>query len=280
MKYINLHTHDKYSDGKGDPADFINSAIEKKMGGIGFSSHSPVPLPNSWSMKLENTGKYIEDINNQKVLFKKEIPVYLGLELDYIENLDVKSYIGFDKLNLDFYLAAVHYIYIEKLDIYDTVDDNITVFKKILEEGFDHSMESFYTKYFETYRMMINEYRPLILAHLDLIKKNNGNNVYYNENDESYVAQVLMTLDEIKKHDCVLEVNTGGMSRGYTSDTYPSLWILKECRKRKIRVTVNADAHQKDNIDFMFDFAVSNIRKAGYTSIYQFVEGTFKEHAI
>jgi len=280
MKYTNLHTHGKYSDGSGELVDFVESAINKNMAGIGFSSHTPIPYDNNWSMKLKDINEYITDVNNLKKLYKNKIKVYLGLELDYIEGIDIRKYIDFDKLNLDYYIAAIHYIYSEALKKYETVDDNGNNFKNVLINGFNNNIVKLYTKYYETYRAMIKEYKPQLLAHLDVVKKNNVNNKYFNESDKQYINQVMLTLDEIKKYNCIVEINTGGLQRGYTRDTYPSLWILKECKKRDIKITISADAHAKENVDYMFDFAISNAKKAGYAHIYTFNGTLFKPQSI
>jgi len=280
MKYINLHTHGKYSDGQGELIEFVESAINKNMAGIGFSSHTPIPYDNNWSMKLKDINEYRADVNNLKKLYKNKIKVYLGLELDYIESIDIKKYINFDKLNLDYYIAAVHYIYSATLKKHETVDDNGKDFENVLINGFNNNIIELYTKYYETYREMIKEYKPSLLAHLDVVKKNNVNNKYFNENDKEYINQVILTLDEIKKHDCIVEINTGGLQRGYTSDTYPSLWILKECQKRNIKITISADAHVKENVNYMFDFAIANAKKAGYKHIYTFNGTLFKPQSI
>ena len=275
MKKINLHTHGKYSDGKGELIDFVKSAIKKEMNGIGFSSHSPLPIDNGWSMKLNNLKEYISDVNNLKKNYQDEINVYLGLELDYIEKLDIRKYINFEQLNLDYYIGAVHYIYIDKSKTYKAVDDYLEEFIVTLKDDFNNDIGTLYTKYYETYRMMIEEYKPKIIAHLDLVKKNNKDNKFFNENESKYIEEVLKTLDIVKKHDCVLEINTGGLSRGYTKEVYPSSWILNECKKRNIKITINADAHSCENVDYMFDYAINKAKEAGYENIYLFNGNNF-----
>ncbi len=270
MTDSNLHTHGKYSDGVGELEEFVKSAISFNMSSLGFSTHSPVPFINDWSMKKSNISMYINDVLSLKKKYQNKLPIYLGMELDYIENIDVKEYIDFTKLPLDYYIGAVHYIYLSKEDSYKCVDDSFVVFEDILINEFKNDMKVMYTKYFETYREMIKKYKPPILAHLDLIKKNNKDNKYFSEDEINYVKQIHETLKVIKQSECVLEINTGGMARGYTSEPYPSLWILKECNKLGIKITINADAHKPEMVNYNFKLAYDYAKKAGYEYFHQF----------
>ena len=40
MRYVNLHNHSTFSDGRHTPEEIVLAAIEKNMLGIGFSDHS------------------------------------------------------------------------------------------------------------------------------------------------------------------------------------------------------------------------------------------------
>lgn len=270
MTDSNLHTHGKYSDGLGELEEFVKIAISYKMSGLGFSTHSPIPFINDWSMKKSHMSDYISDVSSLKKKYYQELPIYLGMELDYIENIDVKEYIDFTKLPLDYFIGAVHYIYLSKEGSYKCVDDSIVDFESILINGFNNNIKGMYTKYFETYRAMINKYKPPILAHLDLIKKNNRGNRFFSENEKEYVKQIHETLMLVKKSNSILEINTGGMARGYTDEPYPSLWILKRCNELGIKITISADAHQPDKVNYNFKLAYNHAKNAGYEYFYQF----------
>jgi len=50
----NYHTHTKYCDGKGEIEQYVLAAINAGIKYLGFSSHSPLPLPSRWSMALKD----------------------------------------------------------------------------------------------------------------------------------------------------------------------------------------------------------------------------------
>ena len=51
-------------------------------------------------------------------------------------------------------------------------------------------------------------------------------------------AAALKALAVAKEHDCRLEVNTGGVYRGYRKDFYPGAWLLGEWQKMGGRVII------------------------------------------
>lgn len=63
-----------------------------------------------------------------------------------------------------------------------------------------------------------------------------------------------------------MEVNTGGVYRGYRKDFYPGAWLLGEWNKLGGRVIITADAHDTAALTFGFDEAAA-IKAAGFTAL-------------
>ena len=85
--------------------------------------------------------------------------------------------------------------------------------------------------------------------------------------DPRYQAAALKALAVAKEHDCRLEVNTGGVYRGYRKDFYPGAWLLGEWQKMGGKVIITADAHDTASLTFDFDEAAAAIKAAGFTSV-------------
>lgn len=62
-----------------------------------------------------------------------------------------------------------------------------------------------------------------------------------------------------------MEINTGGISRGYTAEMYPSEWILKLIREMDIPVVLNSDAHHPDWIDSYYSEALKILKRLGFS---------------
>ena len=89
---------------------------------------------------------------------------------------------------------------------------------------------------------------PDILAHIDLIKKLNGEGEFFDEEAPRYRAAALKALSAAKEHNCLLEVNTGGVYRGYRKDFYPSAWMLEEWNKMGGKVIITSDSHDVSSL--------------------------------
>ncbi|GFZ32550.1 histidinol-phosphatase [Clostridium zeae] len=261
MDLFNYHMHNHYCDGKGEPEDYVKRAIELGFKAIGFSSHAPVAIANEWTMKQEDLSKYVEEILGLKEKYKDKIEIYLGLEIDYIKNLMGPGDEVYKTIPLDYCIGSVHFMPIKGTGEYLTVDYNEDELRSIIEKGYDGDSYKFVEAYYGFIREMAANSKPDIVGHLDLIKKFNKNNLFFREDDPRYVEQVEKTLEVIKENDLIVEVNTGGVTRGYISEYYPSEWIIKRCKELDIPMNINSDAHVVDNLAGCFKESAEQLKK-------------------
>ncbi|MCX7708412.1 MAG: histidinol-phosphatase HisJ [Clostridia bacterium] len=258
----NFHTHCTFCDGKHDPELYIEEALKKGFRALGFSSHVPMPFENSWAMKAGQETAYLKEIGRLKEKYKDRIQIYAGLELDYY---DSERRNDFRQLELDYIIGSVHWFTNMEKQQYYSIDGNAEEFRATLNELFKGDMKSFATAYYKQMINMVREFKPDIVGHLDVIKKNNKGETYFSEKDPWYRALVNELLLVIAANGSIVEVNTGGITRGYIDEAYPSQWILVECRKLDIPVVISADAHSAQDIDGCFEYAVSLLKESGYT---------------
>lgn len=264
MKYSNYHTHCIFCDGQGKPEEFVIEAINRKFQAIGFSSHAPLPLDEHWVMKQNKLLEYCETINSLKNKYKEIIDINLGMEIDYNPGAIGDNYKQFETLDLDYKIGAVHIMYDKLSGRYLCVDSNQNDFDIILREFSNNDIKTLVHNYYSLIRNMIKEMKPDIIAHFDLIKKNNKNNAYFNEEESWYKDEVLSTLEIVKEYDSIIEVNTGGIARKFLTAMYPSSWILQECKKLNIPIILSSDSHTPVNINFYFDEAAKILKDIGF----------------
>lgn len=267
MHLTNLHTHTVYCDGKNSAEDMILAAIKSKFQSVGISTHGPTPFVSDWNIQAGRVENYMEEIINLKEKYKDQIDVFLGMELDYIPGT------GFDELSrslinrLDYYIGSVHYLGYFNNGIMWTVDYNLEELTQGINESFKGNARLAVESYYSVISEMATKYQPPIIGHLDLFKKNNKNNVLFDENEKWYVEAVKKCLEAIKNTSCSIEINTGGIARGYTKEQYPSTFILKMIKEMNIPVVINSDAHTMDGIDCKFDEMYSLVRKLGFKNL-------------
>ncbi|HEX2953706.1 MAG TPA: histidinol-phosphatase [Bacillota bacterium] len=274
MVATNFHTHCQFCDGKGEPREFVEEAIKRDMKAIGFSSHAPIPFPNDWTMQDAKVQLYLDTINALKREYHGKIEVYTGLEIDFFEG-DRRNI--FKRYKVDYQIGAVH-IFPDPLgDKAFSIDGTREEFEETLNILFAGDMKSFAESYYRQLIYMLERHKPEILGHLDVIKKNNGDDErYFSEKDYWYRSAILELLDTVQAQKTIVEVNTGGMIRGFIKEPYPSPWILAECKKREIPVMISSDAHAAESIDAYFDEAVALLKEAGYTEHMVLLEGRWQ----
>nr|WP_312575904.1 histidinol-phosphatase [Sedimentibacter sp.] len=253
MHLTNLHTHTKYCDGKCSAEDMIISAINSNMQSIGISTHGPTPIISDWNIKKSEVEKYINEILALKEKYEGTINVYLGMEIDYIPDIGFDEYTKKLINRLDYYIGSVHYLGRFKSGVMWTVDYNLDELLRGIDESFNGDARKAVETYYDYIGQMALEYNPPIIGHFDLFKKNNKDNILFNENDKWYIDAIEKCLKKISGTSCIVEINTGGIARGYTKEQYPSAFIIKMLKEKNIPVIINSDAHSTEDITCKFE---------------------------
>lgn len=261
MLLTNYHTHCHFCDGTQQPEDYVRAALDKGFSAVGFSSHAPLAFENQWTMKTEQTEAYINEIRCLQQKYQGDLEIYLGMELDYFSEAELRL---FREFKLDYTLGSVHCIADRSLEKCYSIDGTQVEFEETLKMAFAGNIRKFVERYYELIRLMVKEEKPDIIGHFDVIKKNNQGELYFSENETWYRDSVHETLTEIAKAGLILEVNTGGILRGYTTELYPGNWILQEALQMKIPIMLNSDAHSPENLDGYFIEAREILKEIGY----------------
>lgn len=281
MVYANFHTHCMFCDGEGHPEEYVKSAIAHGFVSIGFSSHAPLPYKNGWTMRNgSQVQEYCRTIRSLKEEYKGKIQIYLGAEIDCYPGIVSPDQPGFKALNLDYAIGSVHFIYDEGTGEYLSIDGDEDDYIKIINNVFKGNTKHFVQSYYTLIRDMVSKHTPDIVGHIDLIKKNNRDGKYFNENEPWYRKELMETLRSVAESGAILEINTGGISRGYMDTFYPSPWALDECRRLKIPVVLSSDAHKPENIDAYFDMASNALKEAGYSTQRILLDGVWRDVSI
>jgi histidinol-phosphatase (PHP family) len=285
MTYSCLHTHTTFCDGADDVETMCAAAAAKGLVSIGFSSHAPIAkktgIKTNWHLPDEKLDEYVETVLAAKKRWRGTLEVFLGLEADYIQGLCGPA--DYQNLPLDYIIASVHYVGPPEIGF--TVDAPEEEFLAGFRDLFHGDGKALYNAYYDAYRDMILEGGFDIAGHLDLVKKNNGLYRFFSPDNPDYQKRLLETADCLAVlrdtrageattgngvFPVVVEVNTGGMNRGRTTDPYPSQAVLTLLRERKIPLVVTADAHNAEQLGGHYGEAKAAMLNAGYTTALRF----------
>ncbi|WP_300367930.1 histidinol-phosphatase [Brachyspira sp.] len=270
MKYIsNLHTHTIYCDGKNTVEENIQYAIDNNLISLGFSGHSHFYIDDT-SMSEENTIKYLEHVKKAKDIYKDKIQVYLGIEGDYYSNLNKDT----DKeMGLDYRIASVHYIDDSK-GSYFPIDMSRESFNNTL--NYFGSIKEIIYRYYDNVIKMIENQKPDIIGHLDLVRKYNLNKEYFTEEEDWYIKKMDEVIDVIEKSRCIVEINTKLMNKNNLDAHYPNKYTIKKLLEKNIPITINTDAHKAININHYYIEAINELKKLGAKYIKILIDNEFK----
>ncbi|MBP7496063.1 MAG: histidinol-phosphatase [Bacteroidales bacterium] len=267
MKYYNYHTHTNYCDGSATPEKYIAQAKEMKMSALGFSAHSPLPFINTWSLKADMVNDYLTAIDNLKNIYIKDIAVFKGLEIDYIPGMSYNFREMIKVYKLDYTIGSVHLVKVESSDKLWFIDGPANKYSEGLKNLFNNDVKLAVTNYFKQLREMIVNEKPDIIGHLDKIKMNNKEQ-FFSTQDSWYRKLISDTLKTIK--NSIVEINTRGLYTGKYDEFYPAAFVIEECFKLDIPVTISSDAHNPADLTSYYDEAVCMLKTIGYKGVSVF----------
>jgi len=243
----------------------IKAAIEKGGGSLGFSEHSFVPFDLEYSMRLEDTPGYINEINSLKRKYEGVIEIFLGLEMDYFtDNLPN---------DLDYVIGAVHHV--EKNGKYITVDGWAEHLENMTNEFFDGDYYALAESYFATVANVVTKTNADIVGHFDLIVKNNVDGSMLDEMNPRYIKAAIRAMEHILEKCKIFEINTGAMFRRGKTIPYPSVYLLNELQKRGGEVILSSDSHNAQSLYYKFDEMAELIKSCGFKYIKRFTKDGF-----
>ncbi|MBN2682651.1 MAG: histidinol-phosphatase [Bacteroidales bacterium] len=277
MHFYNFHTHSAYDDGKKPPEEYVLEAIRLGIKSLGFSGHSPLPFQNEWCIKEDELKKYLNEIHFLKNKYKNEIEIYSGLEVDYIE--DVSSPIEtLKKHKLDFVIGSIHFIK-NKGQIFE-IDGKFENFEKGFVTYFDSEAKPLVESYTACSLEMIKNHNPDILGHFDKIKLYLSRLVTDIENENWFNKYMQEIAIVAKEKEIIVEVNTRGMYKGYTSEPYPSYNLLKFMKENNNRICLNADAHSPTELLGEFKITILKLKAIGFKYLWVIKNGKWQAEKI
>jgi len=256
----NLHTHTNFCDGDNTAEEIVQKALLKGFSSIGFSGHGYTSHDLRYCMK--DTEGYVKEINRLKEKYKKDIQIYLGTEEDITEPCDRERF--------DYVISSSHYLN------GNPIDSSKDYFNKLLIL-YDNNIIKIAEDYYSTFCDYILKRKPDIIGHFDLITKYSDNLELDMFSNRRYMEIAEKYMDIALKSDCIFEVNTGAMARGYRKSPYPYENLLHLIKKRNGKLTLTSDCHVAENLDFGFSETKAMLKDMGFSYLYVLYDNKFRK---
>jgi histidinol-phosphatase (PHP family) len=267
-----LHLHTSWGDGKNTPEEMILTAMGRGFLSVGISEHGYAPYDGDTCIPEGKMGAYRDEIFSLKRKYAGKIEVYAGLEVD--------AFYLHDKSRWDYVIGSVHYVKSACSGRSYAVDYSPGRFLEAAEDVAGGSVEEMVKGYIKSVAELAESYRPQILGHIDVIAKFNQDGRFFDEEAPWYLDMWEQAIARIAKTGCVVEANSGAVSRGYRAEPYPALPLMRMLRKNNVPVTIGSDAHSSDGIDCAYPRMEELLRRAGYDSVMIMKGGGFVEYSL
>ena len=259
----NVHTHTNFSDGRDSVEQMVQAAIERGFVSLGFSDHGAAHFD---AAAMRHEADYRAEVNRIRDLYADRIEIALGYEHDF-------AAVGNDLSHYDYLIESVHFLV--KDGVYAPIDSSAAKLQKAIDEMYSGDPFAMSRAYFDSVNRSMVEIKADVVGHIGLVTKFNENNAMFDAADPRYVNPALETIALAAERDLLVEINTGAMSRGYRSEPYPSLDLLKHLRALGGRITITSDCHRAEWIDFAFDNAIDLAKAAGFRESWIWERGGF-----
>jgi histidinol-phosphatase (PHP family) len=198
------------------------------------------------------------------------------MEVDYIPGrIGPKSKLVLNA-GLDYTVGSVHFVESFADGRGWEIDGSHQVFLEGLQEIFDGDVQKAVSRYFELTRQMVEGECPDIIGHIDKIKIQDEGGKLFSQQASWYQQQMRQTLQLIADAGALVEVNTRGIYKKKTPETYPARWVLEEMHQLNIHITLNSDAHHPDEITACYTDTAQMLQAIGFRQLHILYDGAWQ----
>ncbi|GGC93900.1 histidinol-phosphatase [Thalassobacillus devorans] len=257
---IDGHIHTPYCPhGTSDPFKaYVEEALKQGYSSMSFTEHAPLPpsfldpVPDKDSgMDLRLLERYIQDIEQIKKEYQKDIDILIGLEVDYIDGYEQETteFLTRYGSRLDDSILSVHFL--KGPDHYHCIDFSEAAFQHAIDDF--GSLEKVYQAYFRTLEKSIQAdlgpFKPGRIGHMTLVRKFH----HHFPSPADWDAPISALLEKVKQGRYQLDYNAAGYFKPACLESYPPQRIARQAYQAGIELIYGSDAHKSTGIGQGFD---------------------------
>jgi histidinol-phosphatase (PHP family) len=235
-----------YCDHADDPLDtLVSAAVEAGFHTYGITEHAPrfrnedlyaEELELGWTVEtlLSQFEAYAAELDRLVQTHAHHLHLLKGFEAEVIpaESYKEKMLHLKNTLNFDYMVGSVHYVH----------EISIDYTQAHFEDALDRcgGLEKLAQAYYEHVQIMVEDLKPDIVGHFDLIRKLAGPAAELESPDVLRAAE--NALETIRETGCIVDVNTSPLRKG-APYPYPSPVFMKMIRHKNIPLSFGDDSH-------------------------------------
>ncbi|HSR49645.1 MAG TPA: histidinol-phosphatase [Acidobacteriota bacterium] len=240
------HSGEYCEHAKGTLREMVEAAVGAGYHVFGVSEHAPRSQQRFLYASEKEKGYDVERLAREfdtyaaemralQEEFAADLVLLRGFES---ESVPADSYAGEmnelrRRYNFDFVVGSVHHV--EEVSIDGPKED----FEKAVEAC--GGLEDLILRYYEQVAQMVESIKPDVVAHLDLPRLNApADDAALNSPKVRRRAD--QTLDVIRSHQSILDVNTAALRKGLPAP-YPDGWLVRAAQGMRIPFCFGDDSH-------------------------------------
>jgi histidinol-phosphatase (PHP family) len=267
MKFLsNAHTHTTYCDGLSTVEEQLASARRLGFASLGFSGHAMQGFDWKYCMSEEGQRAYraqLRALQRRHAELGLSPKLYVGLEQDALTPASEKAK---NRADFDYIITSTHYFPEPLHGAWVAVDGYPDLLKRSVAERFGGDALAMAEAYFALHGAAVESDRPDVIGHFDLVRKY-AEQVGLDTGAAGYRAAALRALERARRGCGLLEVNTGGIARGYEDTPFPAGFLLDAWRDMGGSVTLTSDCHDARYLDCAFDETLVMLKSRGFTCV-------------
>ena len=225
-------------------------------------------------MEWDRMDEYLAEFHRMRHTYGKRIELYIGLEIDYLDERHNPALPRFVNLPLDYRIGSVHLLRDPEGQIVDA-DLPANKFRQMVEKHFDGDVCEAVRQYYARSLSMVRHGGFDIVGHADKIHFNASCMRVGIMDEPWYDVLVRSYFEEIARRGLQMEINTKAYKE--LGVFYPNERYFTILHDLGIRVQVNTDAHYPDRIDSGREAALHALRRAGYRNVMELHGGKWTE---
>lgn len=208
---------------------------------------------------------------------RDKIELYLGLEIDYLNDEYNPSIKYFKNLPLDYRIGSVHFLEVGE-NHYIDMDCGAELFRENIQKYFSNDYEEAISRYFEAQRKLISVGGFDFIGHCDKISKNASANARGILDSSFYESQVHNYFEYVAENNQMLEINT----KAYANKGmfFPNIEHFSLLRELEIPVMVNSDSHRPHLINSGRKEGLKALHAAKFENVMELTGGVWTETPI
>lgn len=257
MELINTHCHTGFcGHGEGEVGEYVTAAKEAGLSLLAFTDHFPLSEsfdPDAYlSVAPSALAGYVDAVKQAQEANNAPLEILLGIEMDYLETLEDRTFSADTFSPFDVILGSVHFVD-------GWAFDDPSARDKWEKEG---APDAIWNRYVDLWCQAASDTTlPFdIMAHPDLPKKFG----YY----PTFSLQPLYErmAEAANAGNRMIEVNTSGMYYA-CKEAFPAPALLNAFARAGVPCTVGTDAHTPQNVSRSITDAYKLMKESGYSEL-------------